>query len=86
MAIRPSYKLERSDKHGLVEVERLQSGGIDIDIWDVGLVEEGESFTLALSHDEATELAAMLRSVLGQGLSSEDAITLGIDGNEPVAV
>ena len=37
-----------------------------------------ESLTLRLSYEEATELSAMLRSVLGQGLSTEEAVTLGL--------
>jgi hypothetical protein len=79
MAIRPSHKLERNNSHGLVEVERTPDGSIDIDIYDVGFIQPDETFTLALSRDEATELAAMLRSVLGQELSSEDAVILGLN-------
>lgn len=80
----PSFKLERNDSHGLIEVERVPDGRIDIDIYDVGMVQPDEALTLSLSQDEATELAAMLRSVLGHSLSTEDAVTLGIEDGAPV--
>ena len=86
MAIRPSHKLERSGSHGLVEVERVPDGSINVDIYDVGLVQDDEALTLNLSPDEAAELAAMLRSVLGQPLSTEDAVVLRLDDDAVVHV
>jgi len=86
MAIRPSHKLEPSDQHELIEVERVPDGGVAIDIWGVGLDQDDRPYTVALSYDEATELAAMLRSVLEQPLSTEDAAILRLDGNKPVGV
>jgi hypothetical protein len=76
MAIRPSFKLESNGSHGLVSIERA-SEGVDIDIWDVGLVQPDESLTLNLSYEEAIEFSAMLRSVLGQDLSPQEATVLG---------
>jgi hypothetical protein len=87
MAIRPSYKLEPGDDHGLIELERAPDGGINLLLHGVPIArDDDEPVFIKLRDDEATELAAMLRSVLGHGLSSEDAVTLGIDGNEPVGV
>ncbi len=84
MAIRPSHKLEPSDQHELIEVERVPDGGVAIDIWGIGLLQDDEPHTVSLSYEEATELAAMLRSVLEQPLSTEDAAILRLDGNKPV--
>lgn len=84
MAIRPSYKLEPSDAHGLVAVERVPGGGVAIDIHDATAFPEDEPYTLRLDYDEATELAAMLRSVLGYDLTTEDAVILGVDDSAPV--
>jgi hypothetical protein len=76
MAIRPSFKLESNGSHGLVSIERANES-VEIDIWDVGIVQPDESFRLSLSYEEAIELSAMLRSVLGQDISAEEATVLG---------
>jgi hypothetical protein len=77
MAIRPSYKLEPSKDHGLIEIERL-SEGVHIEIHCAATIEE-EPVDLMLTTDEASELAAALHSVLGETLSRGDAVTLGLD-------
>ncbi len=84
MAIRPSFKLEPSPDHELIEIEQV-SKGIGIHIHDAGTIDD-EPLGFLLTIEEATELAAMLRSVLGHSLSVEDAVILGLDDDAQVAV
>lgn len=77
MAIRPSYKLEPSEGHGLIEIERV-SEGIHIEIHGAATV-EGDPVDLMLTADETAEFAAILRSILGEPLSRVDAATLGLE-------
>ena len=69
MAIRPSYKLEPSTGHGLIEVERV-SDGIDLEIYDAGTFDD-QPLGVALTIEEATELAAMIRATLGTATPEE---------------
>ncbi len=81
MALRPSYKLEPSTEHGLIEVERLPAG-LTIEIHDVATVDE-EPVEVRLHLDEARELSAMLRAVLGAATSDELATLNRAQQDEP---
>ncbi len=79
MPIRPSFKLEPSDRHGVVGVERVRDG-VDIDMYDIGgLMQDDEPATLVLSCDEAIELASMLRAVTGIATENERASLTAAD-------
>lgn len=75
MPIRPSFKLEPSDQHGLVGVERVGNGGVQIESFDIaGLPADEDSVMLSLTHEEAVELSAMLRAVIGTATEDERAM------------
>jgi hypothetical protein len=73
MAIRPSYKLETNSEHGLIEIERPGPGGLTIDLHDaLTLVNrDDDSLQLRLFLEEAEELSAILRALLGTATPEE---------------
>ena len=84
MPVRPSFKLAPGEHHGAIGVERVGDGDVHLDLYDVAFQhpDEGPSL-LALSSEEAVELAAMLRAVVGNATDEERAMLTAVGEPEP---